>query len=165
MNAELERVAAHLKHARTPEDVFGKVSGQDCLPAIKKNYHALAKVIHPDLFLATEDKILAHVAFGQLIEWFRQAEEQAKLGIYGQSDHRPGKMLLQTKYHLYCIDDQPTPDDVFTSYPCHFDEQEQHFLGTVKIVRDPHQNELSQNEIIALRTRRKRQSFRPMFPG
>jgi serine/threonine protein kinase len=149
MNAELELIASRLKQAQTPEDVFGKIQG-DCLPAIKKSYHALAKTVHPDLFPGADDKILAHIAFGQLIEWFRQAEEKVRFGVYGRARHGPAQIILQSKYREYCIDDEPVQDAIFASYPCRFDEDGRSHPASLKVVRNPHHNELSQNEIRAL---------------
>jgi len=152
MNPELELIAAQLNKAQTPEDVFGTIQGPDenRLPAIKKSYHALVKVVHPDLYPGDDDKMLAQAAFGQLTEWFRLAEERVKLGVYGQAD-RPAQVMLQTRRRTYCIDDDPAQDDVFTSYPCRFDDDGRLHLATIKIARDPHYNEFAQNEIQALR--------------
>lgn len=144
MNAELELIATRLKEAQRPEDVFG--SAKDC---VKRNYHALAKKVHPDLFAADEDKLLAHQAFAQLIEWFEQAEEKVLFGIYGR---RTPQVMLETRQYTYCIDDVPTPDGIFNVYPCRFDEGGRLRVATLKLVRDPHQNGLAQNELTALRT-------------
>ena len=148
MNPELTLIATHLKEAQRPEDVFGVAHGADCLPAIKKNYHALARKIHPDLYAADEDKLLAHDAFAQLIKWFRQAEEKVMFGIYG----RAAQVILQTRQRDYAIEDTPTPDGIYNAYPCRFDADGKLHLATLKLVRDPHQNGLAQNEMIALRT-------------
>ena len=143
MNPELERIATHLKEARTPEDVFGTAPD-----AIKQSYHALAKKVHPDLFTADDDKLLAHSAFAQLIEWFRQAEEKALFGVYGRS----AQIILQTRQRNYCIEDTPTPDGIYNVYPCRFDEDGRLHLAVLKLVRSPHQNDLAQHEMLALRT-------------
>ena len=142
MNTELELIATHLKEAQIPEDVFGGAAD-----SIKQSYHALAKKVHPDLFVEDADKILAHSAFAQLLEWFRQAEEKALFGIYGR---RAQQVMLETRQHTYCIDDAPTPDGIFNVYPCRFDEGGRLNLATLKLVRDPHQNGLAQNELAAL---------------
>jgi hypothetical protein len=153
MNPELELIATQLKQAQTPEDVFGRTQAQngEWLPGIKKSYHALAKTIHPDLYPAADDKILAHMAFVQLIEWLRQAEEKVKFGVYG-CVNRPAQVILQTKRRDYCIEDKPIEDEIFNSYPCRFDEDGQSHQAMIKVVRDPHHNNLSQNEISVLNT-------------
>ena len=147
MNAELELIAARLKEAQIPEDVFGVSAGADCLPAIRKNYHALARKVHPDLFNTDDEKLLAHRAFAQLIEWFRQAEEKVLFGVYGHSM----QVILQTRQRDYCIDDTPSEQGIFNVYPCRFTQDGKLHLATLKLVREPHHNDLAQNEIVALR--------------
>ena len=144
MNPELERIATLLKEAQMPEDVFG--AAQD---SVKQHYHALAKKVHPDLFVAADEKTLANTAFAALNEWFRQAEEKMLFGIYGR---RTQQVMLETRLHTYCIDDAPAPDGIFNVYPCRFDEGGRLRVATLKLVRDPHQNGLAQNEIVALQT-------------
>lgn len=142
MNAELELIATHLKEAQTPEDVFGGTTD-----TLRKSYHALAKKVHPDLFSDNDEKLLAHAAFAQLLEWFRQAEEKALFGIYGQSM----QVMLQTRTRDYCIDDTPVQDGIFNVYPCRFNEDGRVRLVSLKLVREPRQNGLAQNEMMALR--------------
>lgn len=142
MNPGLQQVANRLQAAHTPEDVFG--AAPEC---VKQNYHALAKKVHPDLFAADEDKLLAHSTFAQLIEWFRQAEEKLLFGIYGLRT----QVMLETRLHTYCIDDAPAPVGIFNVYPCRFDDGGRLRMAALKLVRDPHQNGLAQNELAALR--------------
>lgn len=147
MNPELERIATRMKEAQTPEDVFGVAAGADCLPAIRKSYHALARKVHPDLFSEDEEKLLAHATFAQLLEWFRQAEEKVLFGVYGHAT----QIILQTRQRDYCIDDSPSEHGIFNVYPCRFSEDGKLHLATLKLVREPRHNNLAQNEIIALR--------------
>jgi curved DNA-binding protein CbpA len=153
MNHQLDQIAAQLRQAQTPEEIFGKVpaSREDCLAAIKKSYRTLAKVIHPDLYLAADEKKMAHAAFEQLLRWLQLAEEKARLGIYGQNQDGPKQIFLQSRLHLYCVEDQPVVTPFFAEYPCSFDDAGRKVLASIKIVRDPHQNNISQNEIQAIK--------------
>jgi len=86
MKTELESIARQLSQARKPEDVFGTgpESTEDLLPAVRNSYHALVKILHPDLYDEPDDKILAHIMLGQLLEWLGKAQEAIKYGTYGQ---------------------------------------------------------------------------------
>lgn len=93
MNLELELIAKRLAQAKRPEDVFGEIQGssEDLLPTLRKNYQTIVKVVHPDLYENADEKKLAHVTLGYLIEWLGRAEERVKFGIYGRAENKhPG---------------------------------------------------------------------------
>ena len=90
MSAALELIAKKLAQASRPEDVFGEISEADqgLLSGLRKSYRELVKVVHPDLYETTDEKILAHVALGHLIEWYGEAQVRIQFGIYGLKDKR-----------------------------------------------------------------------------
>ena len=68
-----------LKAATAPEDVFGGVAAPD---ALKRRYHDLAKMVHPD---GKKDKALAEAteAFQRLGAWHVAAKTKMANGTYG----------------------------------------------------------------------------------
>jgi hypothetical protein len=99
MNLELELIAKRLAQAKRPEDIFGEIQGssEDLLSTLRKNYDAIVNVVHPDLYENTDEKKLAYVTLGYLIEWFGRAEERVKFGIYGRTENRSPQSIIQTK--------------------------------------------------------------------
>lgn len=149
MNPELTLIANRLTQARTPEDVFGKISGQitDAIAALKKSYRAIAKVAHPDIYQAREEQILAENAFSLLNEWLEKAEAKIKAGSYGQPmDVRDAKTILQTKKRTYFVEPGYVETELYTLYDCQYDEDGQNLMAQLKIVRDPLDNDFAQNE-------------------
>ncbi len=152
MNPELELIAKQLNQAGTLEEVFGEITGADPLLTIKKRYHDLVKMVHPDLFTQETDKKLAHFAFGQLSAWFKAAEEKIQLGAYAPTKGGHPQVILQTSQGVYRIDDEPIQGEVFNSYPCSFEKYGHIRRAMLKITRKPQNNDLLQNEIAILRT-------------
>ena len=83
MNAELSLVAQLLENATRPEDVFGKLEGNQA-EALRRAYRSLTKVAHPDRYRDAQDQAMAESAFRALQKWFRTAEEKITCGTYGQ---------------------------------------------------------------------------------
>jgi len=154
MHAKLEAIAHQLQQARNPEDVFGYFHerSEDCQPALKDKYHALAKIVHPDYYPAADEKILANLALSQLNHWFRQALEKSKSGLYGQDPEKPALVALQTRERLYWVEPDFSQDAMFNYHACRFNQDGRTRLAQLKIVRDPHDNEFAQNEAAALKS-------------
>jgi serine/threonine protein kinase len=166
MNLELERIAHLLSQAGTPEDVFGKIdgTGSDPLTALRRVYHSLAKNAHPDACRWDDERILAQATFRQLTEWFGRAEEKVRSGSYGRQD----RVILRTKARQYEIETRFKEDQLFNYYPCTFREDEIDREASLRVVRDPLDNDISANEIHTLQTLRNgRESlkFSPYIPN
>lgn len=164
MNPELEHIASQLTKATKPEDVFGDLGTNDSLPALRRMYHSMAKVTHPDVYQISQEKILAQAAFSQLVEWFNQAEQKIKSGRYGKVN----QILLQTRSREYELDGSFTEDDKFNFYSCTFFENGHTHEAVVRIVRDPRQNEISHNEVRILNillNSEHSNKFLPYFPN
>jgi hypothetical protein len=140
MNQELESLASQLAKATKPEDVFGGIWNE---VSLRRSYHCMAKVAHPDVHLSHEDKVLAQVTFGRLAEWFEQAEEKIRSGRYGKKE----RIVIQTKTREYEIEDGFTEDGMFNFYSCRYVDKGQNRRALLRIVRDPCGNDISQNEI------------------
>jgi len=155
MNPELARIANQLAQANFPEDVFGDLAGPGAsmLPGLKKLYHTMAKVAHPDVYQACEDQQAAQLAFNQLTQWFVQAEGKIKAGQYGRRDGCGDQQVvcLRTKTREYRIGGVFTQAGPYNLYPGCFAEYGRTTQVTLKIVRDPRDNDLAQNEARILR--------------
>jgi len=152
MTSELKLIARQISLAKKPEDVFGRLArqGTDLLPGLKKSYHSLVKIAHPDLYQSKDEQILAQSILGQLIEWFRLAEQKIKAGRYGALDDQQKQINIQTKKRSYLVDDCCVQDGIYNLYPCSFEADGQTYRALLQLVRDPHDNELAQNEIAVL---------------
>ena len=64
MNAELNAAAQQIERARSPEDVFGRLSGapDEQLRAARLAFHRLAKIIHPDRYPQPAERMAAQRA-------------------------------------------------------------------------------------------------------
>jgi hypothetical protein len=154
MNQELTLIANRLTQARTPEDVFGKITGQiaDAIAALKKSYRAIAKVAHPDIYQVREEQILAENAFSLLNEWLEKAEAKIAAGEYGQPvDVWDAKTILQPKKRAYFVEPGYVETELYTLYDCQYDEGGQNYTAQLKIVREPLDNDFAQNEARILR--------------
>jgi serine/threonine protein kinase len=144
MNPELTLIANRLTYATCPEDVFGKINGHS---ALSRSYHVIVKIAHPDHYQSSDEKTLATKTFNLLNEWLQRAEEKVKAGVYGQPiDARMAKTALQTKQHEYIIETGFSEADIYNIYDCQYQEAGQPRQGILKIVREPGNNDLGQNE-------------------
>ncbi|MEI8339179.1 MAG: hypothetical protein WCF94_00770 [bacterium] len=83
---ELVVMLANLKAAKCPEDVFGHIAAataEELYKSVQRNYRLMAKSCHEDKFTEPQDKEEAKVAFQILSEFWSQAEERIKSGVYG----------------------------------------------------------------------------------
>ncbi len=153
MNQELELIANRLAQANTPEDVFGelKAQGEDMLLTLKRHYRAIVKIAHPDMYHTKQDQMLAQTTFNLLTDWFNQAKEKIELGQYG-SRIPASRTILQTGKREYSLDGGYVQEQIFDLYPCSFVEHGRVQRAVLKIVREPHDNDLAENEVRTLRT-------------
>src|SRR5215208_339420 len=169
MDQELEMIANRLMQAKMPEEVFGDIQAQhdEMLLLLQKNYRAIAKITHPDMYHTKPEQRLAQKAFQLLTDWLGKANEKIRSGEYGrQAD--PSKTILQTKRRKYSIDSTYVQERIFNLYPCSYVEDGRVHRSVLKIVRDCHDNGLAEHEARILRTLSRgkdAETFSPYLPN
>lgn len=160
MNTELVHAAQQITQAKTPEDVFGALTGRGAEMSLhlKRVFHQLVKVTHPDVYADPQDQSLAQTAFVRLTGWFALAEEKIKAGTYGQNspmadepDSAAPVSYLHTPRGVYAIHGSPRECGIFTCYAASFTENGRAQPMTLKFARDVHDNDFTQNEARILR--------------
>lgn len=149
MNAELHRIAHQLEQARRPEEVFGDLGGSPAEQAaqLKRIYHQLAKLTHPDAYAGGEEQAAAQAAFTRLTEWYAGAQARLQSGAYGSTNPLADwRVALHTKTRSYVLENTFSEGPLYTSYPGSFEEDHQRTPVLLKIVRDPRDNDLAENE-------------------
>jgi hypothetical protein len=153
MNQELQRMANQLAQASRPEEVFGDihVSEEEKFSILQKNYRAMARIAHPDMYRTTQEQILAQRTFYLLTEWLEKAKEKMRWGEYGSQTSSSGS-ILRTRKRDYRIFGTYVDSRIFRLYPCSFREDRQTHRCILKLVRDPRDNHRIETEGRALRT-------------
>ena len=169
MNQELELIARRLTQASSPEEVFGEIKAQygEMFPVLQHNFRAIAKIAHPDMYHTRSEQILAQKTFTLLNDWLERAKEKIALGEYGQRS-ATSRVTVQTRKREYSVESAYSEQPFFNVYPCHFVENGRVQNAFLKVVRDPHHNELAENEVRALQTLvhgRDGKKFSPYLPN
>ena len=153
MNREFETLSARIRNATCPEDVFGEIGAQTdaMLLTLKQRYRAYVKIVHPDVYQGTDEKAAAQSTFRLLTAWMARAEGRIKTGKYGSAGAGE-TILLRTPKREYEIEGAYVEDGIYNSYACTFLDKGQLQSAQLKVVRDPCNNPLAENEIRALRT-------------
>ncbi|HLV97974.1 MAG TPA: hypothetical protein VKT82_04785 [Ktedonobacterales bacterium] len=152
MNAELSFVAQLLDNARQPEDVFGKLEGNQA-EALRGAYRSLTKVTHPDHYRDAQDQALAEQAFRALQKWARTAEEKITLGTYGREEPTGTSTLVQHRKHAYVVQAAPfAQGDMCNLYQCTHVFNGTEGAAIFKVARQPADNDLLAYEAAALKT-------------
>lgn len=150
MNQELELIAHRLTQATTPEEAFGELKAADdeMLALLQKNYRAIAKIAHPDMYRNEQEQALAQKTFTLLSQWFQRAKEKIIRGEYGK---RVDELIcLRTRTREYWVQATHTEQPFFNTYSCSFMEKGALHPAILKIVRDPRDNYLLEHEATAL---------------
>lgn len=155
MDAELQLVAQLLENARQPEDVFGKLDGNQA-EELRVSYRSLTKVAHPDRYADPHDQALAEKAFRALQKWLASAEEKIKSSAYGQDGaaHAPNAptVLVRSRKHEYLVQGTPfAQGDLCNLYQCRYVLNGKETEGIFKVARNPGDNDLVSNEAHVLR--------------
>src|SRR6185437_13616022 len=149
MNAELSFVAQLLEQARQPEDVFGKLEGNQA-EALRGAYRSLTKVAHPDRYHDAQDQALAEQAFRTLQKWLRTAEEKVTCGTYGQAQpasSASAPLLVQHRKQSYLVQAAPfAQGDVCNLYQCTQVFNGKETAAIFKVARQPADNDLVAHE-------------------
>ena len=169
MDQELEMIANRLTQAKMPEEVFGNIQAQrdEMFLLLQKNYRAIAKIAHPDMYHTKPEQILAQTTFQLLTDWLGKANEKIKSGEYGRPVD-PSKTILQTKKRRYSVDGAYIQEGIFNLYPCSYVEDGRVHRSVLKIVRDWHNNDLAENGARILRILARgedAETFSPYLPN
>jgi Protein kinase domain len=162
MLSDLMAIESVLARARCPEDVFGALpSGADKLVWLKKAYHRIAIVVHPDKYnKQPEESQLAAEVFGKLTDWRARAEIKIKQGTYGDSKPydpplaRPkmNAQIIQTPKRKYIVTDLIAEGDLADVYRCTYEEDSKENQAAFKIAQSADDNDLMENEARVLGT-------------
>jgi hypothetical protein len=154
MLSDLRATELVLLNARCPEDVFGRLVPSD-LPTLKRAYHHIARVIHPDHYAGhPEASKLAQDLFGKLTEWRARAEVKVRAKTYG--DNKPHKseppkpttavQVIQTPKRKYIVTDLFAEGDLADLYRCSYTEDGKEHHALFKIAQSAADNDLLENE-------------------
>jgi curved DNA-binding protein CbpA len=154
---ELAYIAAQLRRAAGPEDVFGELPGAQAeqLAQLRAQYRHLALAVHPDRH---RNDPLANQAFVALQRLYDTAEEQLQQGQYGQPSATAGAMVITTRRRSYTVGATLAEGDLANLYTCLVEDRQQQGAtrgqrrgGILKVARDSQDNDLLLNEARALR--------------
>lgn len=150
MDAELQLIAQLLENAQKPEDVFGKLDGNQG-EALRASYRLLTKVAHPDRYTDAQDQALAEKAFRALQKWLSSAEEKIKSRAYGQDGAASATsapvVLVRNKKRDYLVQGTPfAQGDLCNLYHCTCVLDGKETDGIFKVARQPGDTDLVSNE-------------------
>ncbi len=154
---ELQEQYENIMHAVAAEDVFG-VLGEgetaEILKRLERSYHNLAKTVHPDLYADNLDsREMAEEAFKQLGNFYEEAKKRVINGIYGRKfDRRQAEFSIRVGEREYHLEEELARGEIATIYRGYCLGSDE-FAGRIvaKIVNDPADNDLAQNELKVLR--------------
>ncbi|MBI4851645.1 MAG: hypothetical protein HY819_07610 [Acidobacteria bacterium] len=160
MSNELETTYQMVLQAEFPEDVFGALLAET--PEAKKEqlntiYKQLAKILHPDRY---QNKASFHQkaaeAFPILLELYERAKTRIDKEIYGSKapdEEEEIDFIIQTRKQEYHLRATLAEGDLSILYKGDFvNESGQTVKIVAKVIQDPADNDLAQNEIKVLRT-------------
>lgn len=148
---EFDALCARVEDATLPEEVFGKLIGvDDPLSEVKRQYRIYSKVLHPDR--NPDRRSDADRAFGQLAGLLEKAEKRIEGGIYGISESdQVGAFSISIGEREYVIRSVLSQGDLSTVYLGDRVGSVGSGKVVVKVIDDPADNDLMQNEIRSLR--------------
>jgi serine/threonine protein kinase len=145
-NLTLEKAIAILAKAKSPEEVFGKLSGvKTTHQEFVKIYRRYVVATHPDLNTKNFQK--ASEAFVVLEKWKVEAESKIKYNAYGIEKPKES-IILKSQKEQYSLDDLIFKGDLCDIYRA---VDSNGHLVAVKINRVPINNDLLQNEFVNFR--------------
>lgn len=159
MNPELAKNYQMLREAVYPEDVFFGLTAEDeegKLDQLHNRFRYLSRSVHPDLYNDDpEEKEMAVEAFKVLNEMYERAIKRVKNNTYGSRASGRGThggLLIKTAKREYVIERILAEGDLSTIYAgkCVDAEMESGEV-VIKLIRDPADNDLAQNELRVLK--------------
>ncbi len=128
--------------ATVPEELFGPLSGSKAQQseAVKRTYHKLARLIHPDIVPAAY-QAAAQEAFGSLNGLREEAAAAIEGGTYGNPAARVTipAVVIRSRKQVYTVDSLWGSNDLVNLYHCRYDGDRPAIL---KVVRSEEDNDL-----------------------
>lgn len=155
MNDELKRVFDRFATAKSPEDIFGKLSGTTAekKKSLQTTYQSLIRVTDPNKYVDPGDKETATKCSQSLNEWLNKAIKIIDRGTYGdEREHKkptsPGEpILIPTNKRSYGLTGSYKKEGIYNVYPSSYVEDGGVIrYVTLNIVVDPKNNDLALNE-------------------
>lgn len=158
---DLQQIHSQLKGASSPEAVFGvpegTLSAEQLHAEVKRTYLRLQQIVDPDLYPGDEQaKLLAREATMILTGFFDKAKEKIQSGNYGRSEPSTSGsgsgsgLTISAGTRQYQINSPMAQGDLSTVYAGSMSGSETGKIA-VKVVEDPADNDLLQNEVRILR--------------
>lgn len=150
MDAELQLIAQLLENARKPEDIFGKLDGNQA-DALRASYRLLTKVAHPDHYTDPQDQAVAEKVFRALQKWHASAEDKIKSSTYGldgatDSTSAPTVLVRNRKREYLVSGTSFAQGDLCNLYQCESVQDGKEIGAIFKVARNPADNDLVWNE-------------------
>jgi serine/threonine protein kinase len=160
MNNELEATYQSLQKAERAEDIFGLLSGLDKeaqKERVNAIYRQLAKILHPDRYPhnSTDHKMAAD-AFPMLSAFYERAKTRIDKEIYGSNapdeEEEEIDFIIKTRQREYHLRSTLAEGDLSIIYKGDFTSETGEVVPIVaKVIDDPADNDLAQNEIKVLK--------------
>lgn len=152
----LHEIARLVERARTPEQVFGGLTGDLAAQrhAVAFLYRSWSKVVHPD-FYSGADRELAERVFRRITEYKDLAMRKIEADRYGKPDAiLPRKVHVKIKTREYTVDALLATGDYADIYRCTWMvdgcASDPNDVGVFKIVKSPADNDLADDEATML---------------
>lgn len=145
MNPEFELISQRIAQAKHPEELFGALEGvPDRVRAGRAIFRNLSKLTHPDLHPDSDEQLVAKEAFTRLSILWEQAQIKLGAGTYGVIEEE--KITVKAHRKEYEISGVPFRSGVANLYRCSFPDGAETRNAVFKVVRDPMDNDLLENE-------------------
>ena len=135
-----------IARAARPEDLFGSVAD---VAALKREFHRLARLIHPDLHGGSRR---AADAFAKLSSLADEAEQRIAAGIYGTDKRTPrvGPTVIERRGRRYAVSDLAASGDLCDVFRASCTEGGADVACALKVCRESVDNDLVANEAAVL---------------
>ncbi len=147
-----------IARAKSAEDLFGLLGGStpaDKLDALRKRFHEMARLVHPDVHRTTRrDAKRAEAAFARLSALRDEAEGRIEAGVYGTSSPTTPAAVatIARKSWVYLVPTVPSESsDLYDVYRAKRVEGGAETPVVLQIVRDAGDSDLAESEVEALR--------------
>jgi hypothetical protein len=161
IDKELEITYQMLSMAEYPEDIFGVLRSDDKdgkMEELSGIYRQLAKILHPDRYQNDiTSQGIASSGFPLLVRFYERAKKKVEKETYGvaggeEGDDEPVDLVISTRNRDYHLRSTIAEGDLSLIYSGDFTDQDGITNKIVaKVIKDPSDNDLAQNEIRVLR--------------
>lgn len=161
MDQEVAKIYRKIIGAEYPEDIFGELVAteqNEQRSEVNKIFRNYAKLLHPDRYEdGTEEFRMAQEAFPILSEFNDKAQAKIEKGRYGNreldnSEDEIIDFVITTRKYEYHLRKTIAEGDLSIVYGGDYiDEQGNENKVVVKVIQDPADNDLAQNEARVLR--------------